>query len=140
MESALLLVGEVTGMTLLWTLVPVGCFWLGAQAGEVSDSLFAALAASFLSYVAVAVLMARLLTRLDLRWIGLRRRAGHRQPAGALSRVVVVSGTFALIAFYLWYYVLTDALRDAVHAERLGVSRQAGGFEGFCFLGELIHT
>jgi hypothetical protein len=50
-----------------------------------------------------------MLRRLDEGWIALRRRAGHEQKEGALTQVVTVSATFALILFLAWYYLLAKA-------------------------------
>jgi hypothetical protein len=49
------------------------------------------------------------LARLDRLWVALRRRAGHDQAQGVLTRVVVVSATLGLLAFFLWYYVIGGA-------------------------------
>jgi len=49
------------------------------------------------------------LTRIDMGWLTLRRQAGHDQAQGALTRVVVVSATLGLIAFFVWYYLLSHA-------------------------------
>jgi hypothetical protein len=49
------------------------------------------------------------LARVDRVWVALRRRAGHDQREGALTQVVVISATIALVAFLLWYYVFGRA-------------------------------
>jgi hypothetical protein len=59
--------------------------------------------------VATESLAVAALTRTDRAWVALRRRAGHDQRQGALTRAVVVSATFGLLAFFVWYYILTHA-------------------------------
>jgi hypothetical protein len=60
---------------------------------------------------AVATLFLALsgLRRVDRGWIALRRRAGYDQEEGALSQIVVVSATLALVMFLGWYYLFSHA-------------------------------
>jgi hypothetical protein len=69
----------------------------------------AALSTAFLGFVASVVVVARILQQVDALWIELRRRAGHEQKQGALTQVVVISTTLGLLAFYVWYYLLSTA-------------------------------
>ena len=96
-------------MALTWTLVPLAWFWVASRVGDATGSLMAAVATILLGCLGATILVIRLLQRVDLVWVDLRHRAGHRQPEGALTQVVVISVTLALIAFYVWYYLLSDA-------------------------------
>ena len=35
--------------------------------------------------------------------------AGHDQAEGALTKVVVVSATFGLLAFWVWFHIIEEA-------------------------------
>jgi len=59
--------------------------------------------------VATESLAVAALTRIDRVWVALRQRAGNDQAQGVLTQVVVVSATLGLIAFFVWYYLLTKA-------------------------------
>jgi hypothetical protein len=49
------------------------------------------------------------LNRIDAMWVDLRRRQGHDQRDGALTRVVVVVTTVAMVVFWIWFHVLSNA-------------------------------
>ena len=100
---------EVAGTALTFTLMPLAWFWLSKQAGSATGSLSISLAVVFFGFIASMVFIVRLLQRVDLVWIELRQRSGYRQGEGALTRVVVGAVTLALLAFYAWYYLLSDA-------------------------------
>jgi hypothetical protein len=60
-------------------------------------------------FLATTILVMAALTRLDRAWVAMRRRAGHDQLEGTLTRVVVISATLGILAFLLWYYVFAKA-------------------------------
>jgi TM2 domain-containing membrane protein YozV len=109
MTCAAVLAAEAIGSLTMWSAIPLAWLWIGARVDEATDSVAAAGGVALLGLLGTSVLAMAALTRLDRTWIALRRRAGHRQRQGALTRVVVVSATLGLIAFLLWYYVFSKA-------------------------------
>ena len=93
---------EILGAFVMWLPNPVAWIWLGARAFEVTDRAIVGGSVAMLGILGSTVLLLMALNRLDLRWVTLRRRAGHDQKDGVLTRVVVVSATLAIIAFYVW--------------------------------------
>jgi hypothetical protein len=89
----------------MWVPVPLAWFWVGARVYDVTGSVAADGGVAFFGFLATATLAMAVLRRVDAAWLALRRRAGHDQPQGALTQVVVVSGTFGILAFVLWYYI-----------------------------------
>lgn len=107
--AAVVLAVEATGIVFMWAAVPLLWIWIGAGVFELTGSLMGDLTVAFLGIVATEIAMIVALSRLDGTWIDLRRRAGYPQAEGALSHLTVISVIFGLIAFYLWFYVLSDA-------------------------------
>lgn len=107
--SAAVLAVEAAGTMLMWAPIPLGWLWIGGRVYNVTGSLGADLGVAFLGFVATTLLGVVALTRIDRIWVDLRRRAGHEQDQGALAQVSIVSGTFGLVAFFLWYYLFTRA-------------------------------
>jgi hypothetical protein len=100
---------EALGTVLMWAPIPLAWLWIGGRVYSVTGSLAADLAVAFGGFIATTLLAVMVLHRIDGLWIALRRRAGHDQEGGALPQVAVVSGTFGMIAFLLWYYLLAKA-------------------------------
>lgn len=100
---------EVLGSLVMWAPIPLAWMWIGARANEATGSLAAGAAVTFLGFLLTTIATMKGLARLDLLWIRERRRAGHDQVEGALTRVVVVSATLGLVGFMAWYYLLSDA-------------------------------
>jgi len=106
---AALLVGEVIGSLVMWAALPVAWIWIAARVFEGAQSLVAAGGTALLGLAVTEMLAVKALVRLDAAWVALRRRGGHDQAQGALTRVVVVSATLGLALFLIWYYVLSHA-------------------------------
>jgi hypothetical protein len=104
-----LLVAEAVGSFLMWLPIPVAWMWIGARVYDLTGSLATDMGIAFFGFLGTTILTMRALTRIDTRWVTLRRRAGHEQRQGALTRIVVVSAMLGIIGFYLWYYALSDA-------------------------------
>jgi hypothetical protein len=100
---------EAVGSLLLWAPIPLGWMWVGARVYEATGSLAADGGVVLLGFAATTIFALRTLLRLDMLWIGLRRRAGHDQAQGALTQVVVVSATFGILGFLVWFYLLSHA-------------------------------
>jgi hypothetical protein len=107
--AAAILALEVVGSLTMWAPIPVAWVWVGARVYEGTGSFAAGACTWFLGFLATLWLAVAALTRIDAVWVSLRRRAGHRQAEGALTYVVVVSATIALILFFLWFYVIGRA-------------------------------
>ena len=107
--SVAVLALEVLGSLMMWAPIPVAWVWVGARVYDATGSFAAGGCVWFAGFLATLWLTVALLTRIDRAWIGLRRKAGHPQTEGVLTNVVVVSATLALIAFFLWFYVIGQA-------------------------------
>ena len=107
--SAAVLLAETIGSILMWGPLPLAWIWIGARVYDATDSLLASGAVALLGLALTVSLTVTALTRVDRLWVVLRRRAGHNQAQGALTEVVVVSATFALVTFLVWYYLLSKA-------------------------------
>jgi hypothetical protein len=107
--SVAVLAVEVMGSLLMWAPIPVAWVWVGARVYDATGSFAAGGAVWFLGFLASLWLAAAVLSRIDKVWISLRRRAGHDQAEGALTQVVVVSATLAIVLFLLWFYVIGQA-------------------------------
>jgi hypothetical protein len=101
--------GEVIGSLAMWAAVPLLWVWIAGRAYDATDSLFASGGLALLGLAVTESLAIKALHRVDMVWVALRRRGGHEQRHGALTQVVVVSATLGLIAFLVWYYVLSSA-------------------------------
>ena len=101
-----LITAEAIGCALMWAAIPIAWMWIGARVYAATGSLMADLTIAFGGFLATTWLTMLTLGRIDRRWIELRQRNGHNQRDGALSRVVIVSSTFGLLAFAVWWYFL----------------------------------
>jgi hypothetical protein len=106
---AVVLAIETLGTLLMWVPIPLAWLWIGGRVYSATGSLAADLFVAFGGFIATTLLAVAVLNRVDGVWVALRRRAGHDQESGALPQVAVVSGTFGMIAFLLWYYLLAKA-------------------------------
>jgi hypothetical protein len=100
---------ELIGSLAMWAPIPIAWMWVGARVYNATGSLAADGGVALLGFMATTALAMSALARLDRFWITLRRRAGHQQVEGALTRVVVVSATLGIVMFLLWFYLLSHA-------------------------------
>ena len=107
--SAGLLLLEVIGALLMWAPIPVAWMWVGARVYDATGSIMADLAVVLLGFLGTVSLGMSALNRIDELWVELRRRAGHDQAEGALTRVVVISATLGLLAFWVWFHIIEEA-------------------------------
>jgi hypothetical protein len=105
----LVLALESIGSLAMWAAIPLAWLWIGGRIYSFTGSLGLDLAVAFLGFVLTLFLALSGLRRLDRGWIALRQRAGYEQKEGALSQVVTVSATLALITFTAWYYLFSHA-------------------------------
>jgi hypothetical protein len=107
--SVAVLAAEVLGAFLMWAPIPLACVWAAARIYDATGSLFAAGGVALLGLAVAEALAVKALARMDATWVALRRRGGHEQAQGAITRVVVVSATLGLLGFCVWYYLLSSA-------------------------------
>ena len=99
------LVAEVLAVSVMWGPLPLAWMWIASQAYTLTDSIAVFLAITFLGFAGTMPLALQTLARMDGLWVSLRRRAGHKQADGAITRVVTVTFTIGLVTFTLWYYL-----------------------------------
>jgi hypothetical protein len=109
MVCMLLLALEALGALAMWAAIPLAWLWIGGRVYRLTGSLGADAAVAFLGFVLTLLVAVSLLQRLDRRWVALRRRTGHEQEDGAITEVVTVSATLALLVFAAWYYLFSHA-------------------------------
>lgn len=101
--------GETLGLLLLLAPLPVAWMWVGARVYDVTGSVALDGTVVLGGFIATAIFGMSALQRLDVVWVAMRRRAGHDQAEGALTRIVVVSFTLGLVAFWIWFHILSNA-------------------------------
>jgi hypothetical protein len=104
-----LLALEALGSVVMWAGIPLAWLWIGGRVYSLTASLGADIGVAFLGFVLTLFAALSGLRRIDRGWIALRRRAGYEQEEGALSQIVVVSATLALVMFIGWYYLFSHA-------------------------------
>jgi hypothetical protein len=109
LACALLLGVEALGSLLMWAGIPLAWLWIGGRVYSLTGSLGLDLGVAFLGFVLTLFAALAGLRRVDRTWIALRRRSGYEQKEGALSQVVTVSATLALVMFIAWYYGFSHA-------------------------------
>jgi hypothetical protein len=107
--SFLVLLAEAFGTLLMWAPIPLAWFWIGARVYDATHSIMADGIVVLGGFLVTVIAVLKVLTRLDELWIELRRRAGHEQREGALNQIVIVSATFGVIAFWVWFHIIEDA-------------------------------
>jgi hypothetical protein len=106
---ASLLAIEALGSIVMWAGIPLAWLWIGGRVYSATGSLGLDLSVAFLGFVLTLFAALAGLRRIDWRWIELRRRSGYEQKEGALSQIVTVSATLALLIFMAWYYLFSHA-------------------------------
>ena len=107
-RALLALAMMVIGSLVLWVGVPIGWLWVGSQIQAESGSVGTAIGAMLAGVVVSVLLLARLLVSLNRWHLQLRERAG--QPPSEyslLELVLVVTAGVAVVAFGVWFFVLT---------------------------------
>jgi hypothetical protein len=107
--AAAVLTLEVLGALMMWGPIPVAWVWVGARAYDATGSFMAGAAVWFLGFAVTLWIVAGALARLDRIWIRLRQRSGDARAQGVMTQVIVVTATFALAAFFVWFYVIGKA-------------------------------
>src|SRR5918992_3239548 len=107
--SVAVLAVEALGTLLMWVPIPVAWFWIGSQVFLATGSIMADGVVVLGGFLLTVIAVMKALARLDLVWVALRQRAGHDQRDGALNQVVIVSATFAIAGFWVWFHIIENA-------------------------------
>ena len=107
--AAAVLALEILAGLMMWAPIPVAWVWVGARVYDATGSFVAGACVWFLGFAATLWITAAALARLDRVWVRLRQRAGSERQQGAMTNVIVVTATFALAAFFFWFYVIGKA-------------------------------
>ena len=98
----------VIGSLVLWVGVPLGWLWIGSQIQAESGSVGTAIGVMLAGVVVSVLVFARLLMSLNRWQLGLREQAGLPPPEHSLLELVlVVTAGVAVVAFGIWFFVLT---------------------------------
>ena len=107
-RALLALAMMVIGSLVLWVGVPMGWLWIGSQVQAESGSVGTAIGVMLAGVLVSVLLLAALLVRLNRWQLGLRERAGLPPPEHPLLELVlVVTAGVAVVAFGIWFFVLT---------------------------------
>lgn len=94
----------------LWVGTPLLWLWVGSQVQGATASLGAAFAAAFAGAVATVILLASILAKLSDVYRGNRRARGLTDTGhGVLEGVLVVSAGLTVVAFLIWFLLLSGA-------------------------------
>jgi hypothetical protein len=107
--GALLLMLEVVGCLAMWVPIPAVWMWIGARVFDATGSMGLDLLVALGGFTGTTMLTMGALNRIDAAWVALRRGAGHDQREGALTQIVVVSATVALVLFWIWFHIVEQA-------------------------------
>jgi hypothetical protein len=104
--GALLVVAIMfVGSLVLWIGTPLLWLWVGSQIQGATESLGGALAAMFLGVIVSITLLAMLLAKLSNVYRANCLARGHPDPGHfVLEAVLVVSASFTLIVFVIWFF------------------------------------
>ena len=86
---------------------PLGWLWVGSQVEYLTGFATAGISTVLLGCLASLMLTMALAKRVDHAWKLVRRAAGLRQERGALESIFALSVALALVAFAIWFFVLT---------------------------------
>ena len=100
---------EALGTVVMWVPIPVAWFWIGSHVFHATGSIMADGVVVLGGFLLTVIAVMKALARLDLVWVALRQRAGHDQRDGALNQVVIVSATFAIAGFWVWFHIIENA-------------------------------
>jgi hypothetical protein len=93
------------GSLVLWIGTPLLWLWIGSQIQGATSSLGAALGSMFIGVIVTISLLASVLAKLSNVYRANRRARGLDDPGHfVLEGVLVVSATFTLAAFAIWFF------------------------------------
>lgn len=100
----------VVGSFGLWVGTPLAWLWIGSQIQGSTDSVGAALGATFPGAVVTIVVLASLLAKLSDVYRANRRARGLEDPGNlVLEGVLVISAGITLAAFVVWFLFFAGA-------------------------------
>ena len=110
MAAVLVLAIMVMGSLVLWLGTPLLWLWIGSQIEASTESLGAAIGATFLGAVLTIVLVAAILARLSNVYRANCVARGMPDPGHfVLEIVLVVSAGLSIVAFAVWFFFLSGA-------------------------------
>jgi hypothetical protein len=93
------------GSLVLWIGTPLLWLWIGSQIQGATSSLGAALGTMFIGVIATIAVLASILAKLSNVYRANRRARGFDDPGHfVLEGVLVVSASFTLVAFVVWFF------------------------------------
>ncbi len=108
--AVLVLLIMFVGSLGLWIGTPLVWLWIGSQIQGSTDSVGAALGATFPGAVLTIVVLASVLAKLSDIYRSNRRSRGLEDPGHlVLEGVLVVSAGIALTAFVIWFFFFAGA-------------------------------
>lgn len=100
----------VVGSFGLWVGTPLAWLWIGSQIQGATDSVGAALGATFPGAVLTIVVLASLLAKLSDVYRANQRARGLEDPGNlVLEGVLVISAGITLTAFVVWFLFFAGA-------------------------------
>lgn len=100
----------VVGSFGLWVGTPLAWLWIGSQIQGATDSVGAALGATFPGAVVTIVVLASLLAKLSDVYRANQRARGLEDPGNlVLEGVLVISAGITLTAFVVWFLFFAGA-------------------------------
>ncbi len=98
------------GSLVLWIGTPLAWLWIGSQIQGATESLGAALGTMFIGVVITISLLASLLSKLSNVYRANCQARGHADPGHVvLEGVLVVSASFTIVAFVIWFFLFAGA-------------------------------
>jgi len=109
--GAILVVMMMTiGSVVLWVGTPLLWLWVGSQIEASTASLGGALGATFLGAVVTIAVLAGVLSRLSNIYRSNAVARGRGDPGHfVLEVVLVVSASFTILAFVVWFFFFAGA-------------------------------
>ncbi len=100
----------IIGSLVLWIGTPLLWLWIGSQIQGATSSLGAALGSMFIGVVLTIALLATVLAKLSNVYRANCRARGLADPGHfVLEGVLVVSASFTLVAFVIWFFFFAGA-------------------------------
>lgn len=94
----------------LWIGTPLLWLWVGSQVQGATQSLGAAFAAAFVGAVVTVICLASVLAKLSDVYRGNRNARGLNDTGHVvLEAVLVVSAGLTVVAFLIWFFLLSGA-------------------------------
>jgi hypothetical protein len=98
------------GSLVLWIGTPLLWLWIGSQIQGATESLGAALGAMFVGVILTIAVLAQVLGKLSNVYRANCVARGQGDPGHfVLEGVLVVSASFTIVAFVIWFFLFAGA-------------------------------